>query len=421
MAKTLDDVPVEKVWQGQQAALMRLQLYAMGLTHEIFFEMGKGLRDVVLGAGGEDGKIDGLGLALARGKVEKVWQDGFGKWENHVVGLRWEAAAIAFGTVVRLHQEQFSNINFQVSNESRLKPRLRDEGRLRLRDEGGLKPALQEATGDGPTFVFEPQVRRVVNAANERVYGDGLNWSGRVWNLDREGLAGIQREVYAGVANGDSAWDISKRIEQYLGAGQDCPRWTRTRLYSLTKKDIASGDRTGLYSGDECAAQGVAYKALRLARNEIQIAHHMATDAALEKMPWVEKEKVNLSPAHPVEDVCDEVVGGGENGDGVYPKGEVSLPLHVHCLCFKSAVMMGRDEFVDKLRGWMNGTEQWGGMDEYASWIGADTAAAATNLGRNELPALGAGAATAYVTWLWGGEDALKAAVKRSVQLALGI
>jgi hypothetical protein len=27
----------------------------------------------------------------------------------------------------------------------------------------------------------------------------------------------------------------------------------------------------------------------------------------------------------------------------------------------------------------------------------------------------------AYVTWLWGNEEALKASVKRAVQLALGI
>jgi hypothetical protein len=349
--KGLGDVPAGKVWQGQQAALMRLQLFLMGRTHEAMGEMGKGIRDALLRNANGEGKLDGLGLWRAKGELERVWTEGFDEWKGEVEALRWEAASIPFGTLARLHEVWLGETRRYGDAETRghgdtetrrygdtetrghgdMETRRRGDTETRGHGDTGTR-GLGEATGEeGAGGGFGPQVTGVVDAASARVYGDGLNWSGRVWNLDRESLAGIQREVYAGVANGDSAWEVSKRIEQYLGAGEECPRWTRTRLYSLTKKDIASGDRTGLYSGDECAGQGVAYKALRLARNEIQIAHHMATDAVMQRMPWVLKEKVELSPAHPEADVCDDVAGGGDKGDGVYEKGTIAMPLHVQC------------------------------------------------------------------------------------------
>ncbi len=115
----------------------------------------------------------------------------------------------------------------------------------------------------------------------------------------------------------------------------------------------------------------MAYNALRMARNEIQIAHHMATDRMFAAMPWVEKEQIVLSPSHPsIGCECEEIVVGGERGEGIYAKGEIILPVHVQCLCFKIAVLMPADEFVRKLRGWMRGEAAWPAMDEYAGWLG---------------------------------------------------
>ena len=68
-----------------------------------------------------------------------------------------------------------------------------------------------------------------------------------------------------------------------------------------------------MYSREACAGQGVAYNALRLARNEIQVAHGLATDSLFAKMPWVEKEAINLSPSHPaIGCACEDVVVNGE-------------------------------------------------------------------------------------------------------------
>ena len=143
-------------------------------------------------------------------------------------------------------------------------------------------------------------------------------------------MQGISQTLAAGVSQGSSAWQMAGALEKYLGAGRGCPRWTSARL-RLSKAAIAGGDLTGLLSGADCAAKGVAYNALRLARNELQVIHGISTDAAMAKMPWLFKEQISLSFGHAEEDECDQVVRGGENGAGIYPKGTITLPIHVHC------------------------------------------------------------------------------------------
>jgi hypothetical protein len=262
--------------------------------------------------------------------------------------------------------------------------------------------------------LFEEQIQAIIEAANQRIYGDGLQLSERVWNLSQQSIEGIRQLVFQGVAEQDSAWNIAERLEPYLGFGNECPRWTRTRLYGLTKQEIADGRRTGLYSGAECAGQGVAYKGLRLARNELQAVHHGATDTVMGKMPWIEQEQINLSPDHPdIGCECEDIVVGGEDGDGVYPKGTIILPVHVQCLCYKTAVLMDEGDFVDQLRGWSSGTSIWSAMDAYANWLGVD------QLEMGTVDLVTAAAAQSMVAWLWGGEEDLAGAVSEAVQLPL--
>jgi hypothetical protein len=223
----------------------------------------------------------------------------------------------------------------------------------------------------------------LLDIAAEYLHGDSINLSGRIWRLDREARDGINQVLMNGISSGDSAWNIAKKLEEYLGAGADCPRWTSTRLYGRTKSDIAAGDPTGLLSGDACAGQGVSYNALRLARTEIQKMHALATDRVLAAQPWVEKEQVHLSYSHPESDECDDAATGGEGGKGIYEVGTIELPLHPNCLCYKTAVQTSEKAFTAHLNGWLNG-QDWPEMDEYAEFIGGDVSAdlmpAAVNL-----------------------------------------
>lgn len=387
--RALADIPASKVWQAQQAALMRLQLYLVVRTHEILRAVLADCRDALeeayqgSGVSGQDAGVwDALSTHLAIEGVTTAWRKGFDELKRVFEALRWEAGALPFGMLAVLHREAFADLtqSRKVAKES-------------------LSP-LQEA---GSGVVFEPQLKAILDAARDRVWGDGFNLSGRIWRLDQEGLEGIRRVVFEGVAKGDSAWNVAKKLEPFLGAGQDCPRWGRSRLYKLTKGDIAGGDRTGLYTGDECDGQGVAYKALRLFRNESQIAHHRAFDAILARIPWIEKIKIHLSPAHPETDICDDVISNGENGEGIYPKDANPLQIHVNCLCYPEGIQMPPNDFADKLHGWLGGENQ-PDMDAYAAGLG---------VGRSGIADvnLAVGMSNKLLTWLWSGPDELDAAV----------
>lgn len=395
--KTLRDIPLN-LSAAQQAALMRLHLYLIGRTHKMLSALADRFR-LILGKHAEDGGLSDMGYFLAQREMLTAWQTFFREWAALFQAARVQAGSIPFGMLAVQH-ERVSTFLLAEKNESRVLVERED-----IETEGG--------GDDAPDLnaVFVPQLQTVIDAANRRLYADGIPLSQRIWNLDQNSWSGIQQILAQGVSEGESAWNLAKLLEQYLGAGQECPRWTSTRLYGLTKQDIADGNRTGLYSGEECAGQGVAYNALRLARNELQIIHHLATDTLFSRMPWITHEQINLSPSHPaIGCACEDIVGGGENADGVYPKGEVQLPIHVQCLCYKTAVLMDDDEFVRRARGWLYGTEPWPAMDDYASWLGIMPLDVFT-------VSLMVGVATSLAVWLWGDENDLD----QAVQMALPI
>ncbi len=337
----LDQIPLGRMYQASFKAVVRLHLYFTGRTHELMLDFSEKAQALILKKAGKDQVLDGTSGYIVQVELMKLWGDTFKDWSDEFEKVRREAASIPFGVMAVTHERM---IMPAVSN-------------------------LQEAIQDG---VFSPQLRILLSAAEERSYGDALNLSQRIWRMDREARDGINSVILNGISNQSSAWDIAKQLEQYLGANADCPRWTSTRLYGRTKKDLASGDTTGLLSGNACDGSGVSYNALRLARTEIQKLHAMATDRIMAQQPWVEKEQVHLSAAHPESDICDETVNGGEKGQGIYAVGEIELPLHPNCLCYKTAVLMDEKEFTSNLRGWMQGTTTWSEMDDYQDLIGGD-------------------------------------------------
>lgn len=342
---TLTDIAPADVWDVQYQALIRMQIAFTGETHRLLKDLSNDGRKIIADGFGDADELDGLGLHRVLYGLDQAWAATFKNWQTRFEALRREAAEIAFGGLAVLHERYVR----PALNESK---------------------ALTEATVNAGQ-VFAPQLQAVIDAADRRVYADGIPLSTRLWRLDQQSRLEIQRIIYQGVVDKQSAWNLAKKLERLLGFGADCPRWTRTRL-GLTKKEIAAGDLRGLKSGEECRGQGVAYNALRLARNELQVIHGMATDAIMASLPFVEQEQINLSPDHPQDDECDAVVNAGQDGRGIYPKGTIELPIHVQCLCFKTAVLMPPGQFTDGLKGWLNGSQPWPAMDDYQAMLGGD-------------------------------------------------
>lgn len=362
LIEQLDSIPLTKMYKAAFRALLRLQIYFMGRTQQLILEFQDKAETMILKRGGKDQIIDGTAGLLLQTELAKAWGNTWSDWTEEFQQARREAGLIAFGVAAVFHDRlvlpAVSNVEEAQISEAKIV--------------------------DG---VYEPQLKILLNVAEEFLHGDTLNLSGRIWRIDRDARDGINSVLMKGIANGDSAWNVAKELEQFLGADADCPRWTSTRLYGLTKTEIAQGDITGLLSrpkgaapgsltavlvDNPCNGRGVSYNALRLARTEIQRMHALATDRMLAKQPWVEQEKVNTSPSHGETDICDDVASGGEKNDGVYPVGTIQLPLHPHCICFKTAVLMKEKEFTSKLNGWLKGGEDWEEMDSYANDLGVD-------------------------------------------------
>jgi len=347
----LEKISLGRMYQASFKAVIRLQLFFTGRTHELIMDFGEKVQALILKKAGKDQVLDGTSGYVVQTEMLKMWGDLFKEWQDELQAVRREAASIPFGVMAVMHER----LVMPALNESH--PQISQMSQI------------EEARSVGG--VFERQLQMLLDIAAEHLYGDGMNLSARIWKWDRESRDGINRVLMDGIANQKSAWDIAKNLEQYLGANEDCPRWTSTRLYGRTKTQIAAGDTTGLVSRP-CDGRGVSYNALRLARTEIQKAHALATDRIMAAQPWVEKEKCNLSAAHPETDICDDVVQGGEKGEGVYEVGTIEYPLHPNCLCYKTAVLMDEKDFTSDLNSWLRGTSTWPEMDSYAELIGGD-------------------------------------------------
>lgn len=369
----LDSVPLGRMYQAGFKAMMRLHLYFTGRTHELMLEYRDRATSIILRKGGKDATLDGTTAFGIQSDLLRMWGDTWTNWSAEFQQARREAAMIAFGVQAVFHERLLAE-RLQVAG-------LKVEGLM-----------VESQIVDG---VYDPQLRILLNVAAEYLYGDSMNLSGRIWKIDRETREGINTVLLNGIENRESAWNIAKNLEQFLGAGEDCPRWTSTRLYGRSKGDIAAGDTTGLLRGDACNGSGVSYNALRLARTEIQKIHSLATDRMLAKQPWVQEEQIRLSAAHPETDICDDTAQGGRDGKGIYSVGEIELPLHPNCLCYKTAVLMSEKDFTSQLNGWLKEEQAWPEMDAYAADLGID-------LSTSLMPA-----AVNLAVWLFGEELSL--------------
>lgn len=373
---SLSDIPVDSVHQAQQAAVVRLHLFVIGEIHGALAKVSEaGTAVLRQQQQASDEPVSVAASTLATQSMMLAWDEFINWYIDMMQRALITAGSLPFGVWGILHNEWIRPYVPEPVEEAVYES---VNGRLILES-------------IDPDVVFRPQLDSVVAAAKDRTYGDSVKLSQRIWNLDKYGRDGINMAVQAGIAEGKSAWQLAQDIELFLGAGKDCPRWTNDRLSTLTKKQIADGDRTGLYSGDECRGQGVSYNALRLARTEIQAILNDATTRNFKQMPWIEQEKINLSPAHAERDECDDVVEGGEDGNGEYPVGEITLGLHPHCMCYKTAVLAPPDEFTKRLSGWVRGEEQWTAMDVYHTTLQGEL--------WTDLRNTAIGVSLAY--WLW--------------------
>lgn len=339
---TLAEISPRNLGRTQNRALMRLLLRVQGETHRLLRAFYDDAVTVINNTVDAEGLVDGVAMVQRIPALEVGFRAVMAEWGTLLEKAREQAATIPFGGLVVAH-----NYHFASFDESRLEERIIDSQDV-----------------DTVVRLWQGRRDRALNAAAQRIGGDGLQLSQRIWRLENDGLQRIRSTLSMALAERTSASELARLLEPVLGAGQGCPRWSMHRLYGMT-----AGERTtskkGLFSGNECSGQGVAYNALRLARTELQYAHHAMTSEIYANSPWVEGKWVRLSPAHPASDVCDQWAAGGP-----YEAGEQILPLHPQCMCWYEAAVMPIDDFRKQVRGWLAGDN--GFLDQYREWGGFD-------------------------------------------------
>lgn len=280
------------------------------------------------------GFVDAAALWARLPEIAERWHAACTDWRAQVEAAQAQAATIPFAVLLHKHNAYF--------------------GALQEADAG---PDVQPIV-----HLFQARRAHFLQSARSRMEQDRLNWSSRVWRVEREGLRGIQGVIRSAFSERTSAEKLAKLLEGHLGINEDLRRWTRHRLYGMTPSDRAVS-ALGLLRRPEMRSRGVAYKALRLARTEIQHANHRVSEEIARHSPWITGMYVRLSPGHPRHDICDAWAGGGP-----YDPDEQILPLHPNCLCYYTYAHEPWHRFKLRADNWLRGDNEY--LDGYADWLG---------------------------------------------------
>ncbi len=159
----------------------------------------------------------------------------------------------------------------------------------------------------------------------------GMNLSERVWNLTNGAKDQLELYLASGISTGRSAAEIAGDIKQYLNEPNRLFRRVRQEgklVLSKAAKGYHPG--AGIYRS--------SYKnALRLAKNEINMAYRMSDYVRRQQLPFVTGIEVHLSASHPRLDMCDDLAGK-------YPKGFIFMTWHVGCLCYTTTIMLNEKD-----------------------------------------------------------------------------
>ncbi len=167
----------------------------------------------------------------------------------------------------------------------------------------------------------------------------GQTLSDRIWRTSQQLREELEIHLGYGIANGDSAAIVSRRVNQYLKNPDALFRRVRDEHGNLKLSQAAKAFNPGR------GTYRSAYKnALRVARTETNRAFLYSDHLRWKKMSFVKGVKIELSPQHPVYDICDETQGD-------YPKNFVFTGWHPQCLCHATPILMPKDDFKKHLRG----------------------------------------------------------------------
>ena len=265
--------------------------------------------------------LQALSLPAVRRAIEQKKDDFFFE-SNHTANRQVERVLGAMADRLNglllngIRREwEFGNEVLEARVEAQLDPSTRDR---MLRDRLRIDATQRSRIRSADAFVREKQ-------------RDGLNLSGRVWNLAGNAKKEIEVILQNAIKEGRRGTEIAKDLRRFLIEPNKLFRRVRnkeTGALELSAAAKAYHPGQGVYRS--------SYKnALRMARTELKAAQCEAAWQSAQTNPLIVGWEIRLSNNHttlrdgkpcPFHDMCDEL-------QGVYPKAFRFRGWHPHCRC----------------------------------------------------------------------------------------
>lgn len=195
---------------------------------------------------------------------------------------------------------------------------------------------------DAFSYVPEQIIRNIING---NVYQEGWTLSGAIWGYNKQTQDALNKIISIGTAQGKSAYEIAKDIEQYVNPGARKP----SRIISSWRYE--NGERVQ----DKFRFGKVDYNAQRLARTLISHAYQQSFQHVNKNDPFVTGYRWLTSNFHGrVCPICTERATSDNYGmgAGVFPKDELPLD-HPNGMCtFEAVIPDSLTEIARRIGEW---------------------------------------------------------------------
>ena len=295
--------------------------------------------------------LQALSLPAVRRAIEQKKDDFFFE-SNHTANRQVERVLGAMADRLNglllngIRREwEFSKEVLEARVEAQLDPSTRDR---MLRDRLRIDATQRSRLASADAFVREKQ-------------RDGLNLSGRVWNLAGNAKKEIEVILQNAIKEGRRGTEIAKDLRRFLIEPNKLFRRVRnkeTGALELSAAAKAYHPGQGVYRS--------SYKnALRMARTELKAAQCEAAWQSAQTNPLIVGWEIRLSNNHttlrngkpcPFHDMCDEL-------QGVYPKAFRFRGWHPHCRCEMLPIIARPSDQKELYRRIFKGDAK-----EHASW-----------------------------------------------------
>lgn len=162
----------------------------------------------------------------------------------------------------------------------------------------------------------------------------GLNLSGRVWRLEPAIKVQIETVLQLAIYEGKAASEVANDLKKYLRNPDQLFRKVRDTDGKLQLSKAAK-----LYHPGVGVYRSPYKNAFRLVRNEVNVAYRRANWEAIQDLPFITGQRIQLSNNHPIMDVCDSL-------SGIYPKNFCWSGWHPMCRCHMLTEIISLDNFA---------------------------------------------------------------------------